>query len=116
MQSTVAASTAEAEYMALSHAAKEALWLQSLFSLMDKGQEAITLYSDSTSCIAMAQNPIMHHRTKHIDIQYHFVRHYIEKGIIVVKSVPTELQIADMCTKAVTTQVLNSNKEGAGVR
>ena len=73
--SVVALSTAEAEYIALSCAAQEVMWLRKLQRdleiLIDK---PIIIMEDNQGAIAMAQNPVNHTRTKHIDIRYHFVR------------------------------------------
>jgi len=77
-QSIVALSTTEAEYMVATHASKEAVWLQRLCSSMGLVQEAIRIDSDSQSAIFLAKNPAYHSNTKHIDVQYHFVRDIIE--------------------------------------
>ena len=71
-QATVALSTAEAEYVALSTATQEAIWLRRL--LADVGEpleEPIVIHEDNQGAIAMAKNPVGHARTKHIDIRYH---------------------------------------------
>ena len=78
-QPTVALSTAEAEYMALSMAAQTAIWIRKLlkdFNVASK--EPTVIYEDNQGCIAMAQNPVNHERTKHIDIPYNFVRERVE--------------------------------------
>eukprot|EP00253_Pinus_taeda_P020148 PITA_20148 len=77
-QSVVALSTTEAESMAATHASKEAVWLQRLCSSMGLVQGAIRIDSDSQSAIFLAKNPAYHSKTKHIDVQYHFVRDMIE--------------------------------------
>jgi len=71
-QSIVALSSTEAEYMAATHARKEVVWLQRLYSSMGLVQEAIRIDCDSQSAILLAKNPTYHSKTKHIDIQYHF--------------------------------------------
>ena len=73
-QSVVALSTTKAEYMAATHASKEVVWLQILCSSMGLVQEAIRIDCDSQSAIFLAKNPAYHSKTKHIDVQYHFVR------------------------------------------
>jgi len=60
--------------MASTHASKEAIWLQRLCSSMGLVQGAIRIYCDIQSAIFLAKNPAYHSKTKHIDIQYHFVR------------------------------------------
>lgn len=99
-QGTVAASSTEAEYMALFEAVKEALWLKSLAeSIKLKITEPILIYEDNNGCISIANNPTDHKRTKHIDIKYHFSREQIENNIIKLKYVPTGDQLADALTK-----------------
>ena len=70
-QSVVALSTIEVEYMAATHASKEAVWLQRLCSSMGLVQQAIRIDCDSQSAIFLAKNPAYHSKTKHIDVQYH---------------------------------------------
>ena len=99
-QATVALSTAEAEYAALSTATQEAIWLRRL--LTDVGEpleEPIVIHEDNQGAIAMAKNPVGHARTKHIDIRYHFVREGVQNGVIVLKYVATDEMIADILTK-----------------
>ena len=73
-QSTVALSTAEAEYIALSSASQEAVWLQRLLADTGKNDtELITIMEDNQGAIAIAKNPIGHKRTKHIDIRYQLI-------------------------------------------
>ena len=99
-QSIVTLSTAEAEYVAATHAAKEAVWLREFISEIYKPQDPMTLYSDSQSAIALARNEQFHARTKHIDIRFHFIRYIIEAGKIVIDYCPTEDMVADTFTKA----------------
>ena len=82
-QELVTLSTTEAEYVAQTHAAKEAVWLRRLFTeLFGPMDGPTTLFSDSKSAIALAQDGHYHARTKHIDIHYHFIRYIIEAGTI----------------------------------
>ena len=99
-QSMVAASSTEAEYMALLQATKESIWIQRLLSeLGRKAENAETIYEDNQGAIALANNPEHHARTKHIDVQYHFVRDYVEKGKIKLEYCPTDEMVADALTK-----------------
>jgi len=100
-QATVALSTTEAEYIALVQATKESIWIQRL--LGELGRQATgaqTLYGDNQGAIALASNPEYHARTKHIDIQYHFIRECVENGVIKLQYCPTEDMVADGMTKA----------------
>ena len=99
-QPTTALSSTEAEYMASTHATKEAIWLRSL--LKDFGFEqvgATIINTDSQGSLALAKNPTHHSRTKHIDIQHHFVREQIELQTIELQYCPTEEMTADVLTK-----------------
>ena len=101
-QSCVALSTAEAEYMALSSAAQEAVWLRELNSDLGNPQsQPILMYEDNQSAIAMARNPQSHGRSKHINIRYHFIREQVSDDKICLKYCPTEDMIADFLTKGV---------------
>jgi hypothetical protein len=87
-QPTVALSTMEAEYMALSDATKELKWVRTLlaelgYSNKKSADDTLTvLFSDSQSAIALAKNPVSHARAKHIDIRHHFVREAIQDKVI----------------------------------
>ena len=101
-QKSVALSTAEAEYMALSDAAKEAMHLRAL--MLSLGLEVpgkTVIYEDNQAAIKIAENPVLHDRTKHIDIRYHFVRELVESLKIDVVYCSTLDMIADLMTKAV---------------
>jgi KUP system potassium uptake protein len=100
-QSTIALSTAEAEYAALTQAAKEAIWLQNLLKDLKMSKYAPKVINvDNQGTIALANNPIHHARTKHLDIQLQFVRDSIENRIIALKYCPTDIMMADIMTKA----------------
>ena len=98
-QSVVALSTTEAKYMAATHASKEAVWLQRLCSSMGLVQGAIRIECDSQSAIFLAKNPAYHSKTKHIDVQYHFVRDMIEDKKVLLVKVDTLKNTADALTK-----------------
>jgi Reverse transcriptase (RNA-dependent DNA polymerase)/gag-polypeptide of LTR copia-type/Integrase core domain/GAG-pre-integrase domain/Domain of unknown function (DUF4219) len=100
-QGSVALSSTESEYMAILHALKEQIWL--LRFLKEIGYDISNqnvIYCDNQSAIALAHNPEHHARTKHIDIQYHFVRNCVEDGITRLEYCPTEDMVADGLTKA----------------
>jgi Reverse transcriptase (RNA-dependent DNA polymerase)/Integrase core domain/GAG-pre-integrase domain/Zinc knuckle len=100
-QEVIALSTTEAEYVATTHAAKEALWLRNFTSeLFENNNSPTTLYSDNQSSIALTKDDQFHSRTKHIDIKYHFIRWIVNDGKIILEYCPTEEMIADIFTKA----------------
>jgi hypothetical protein len=102
LQSTVALSTTEAEYMAITEAVKEAIWLYGLLEDLGVGQKQLVVYSDSQSAIHLAKNQVFHARTKHIDVRYHFVREILEEEEILLQKIHTAENPADMLTKVVT--------------
>ena len=99
-QTTVAQSTVESEYAAMALATKEMIWLQHL--LRDLGMSKYaprTLFCDNQGAISLAKNPTHHAKTKHVDVQLHFIRDHVEKGTINVEYCPTEDMLADIMTK-----------------
>jgi hypothetical protein len=98
-QSSVAQSTIEAEYVAAASCCSQLLWIT--YTLSDFGEECshVPLMCDSTSAISVAKSPVLHSRTKHIEVRYHFLRDNVEKGNIDLIHVPTEKQLADILTK-----------------
>eukprot|EP00253_Pinus_taeda_P035241 PITA_35241 len=114
-QSVVALSTTEAEYMAATHASKEAVWLQRLCSSMGLVQGAIRIDYDSQSAIFLAKNPAYHSKTKHIDVQYHFVRDMIEDKKVLLVKVDTLKNTADALTKSVSSENFSWCRETMGV-
>eukprot|EP00253_Pinus_taeda_P031334 PITA_31334 len=101
-QSVVALSTTEAEYMATTHASKERVWLQRLCSSIGLVQGAIRIDCDSQSTIFLVKNPAYHSKTKHIDVQYHFVRDMIEDKRVLLVKVETLKNTVDALTKSVS--------------
>ena len=106
-QTSVALSTAEAEYVASASATQEALWMRQLSAELNGKlpTEAIVIFEDNQSAIAMTKNPQFHGRSKHIEIKYHFVRDKVAEGIVEIQYCPTTEMIADMLTKALPKDV-----------
>ena len=103
--------------MALSEATKEAIWLRQLLSDLGYQQEApTTLFIDNQSSIALAKNPVMHARTKHIDIRHHFIRDHLENEDINLEFINSEEMIADILTKPLTTEKYRINTYRLGVK
>ena len=101
-QPTVALSTMESEYMALTDATKELKWVRTLLAewSYSNGKLPTDLFSDNQGAIALTKNPVSHSRAKHIDIRHHFVREAIQDQIIWVQYIPTAEMTADSLTKA----------------
>jgi hypothetical protein len=104
LQPTVAISSSEAEYMALSYAAQEAVALKRLRAEIsfDISEHPVVIFEDNQGAIAMSQNPSHYAKTKHIHIRHHFIREQIEIGDVIVKYVSTDYMLADALTKALT--------------
>ena len=116
-QTCVALSTAEAEYIALSAAAQEALWMRQLLANLNVNfDEPVTIYEDNQSAICISKNPQFHGRSKHIDIKYHFVRDQVEKKTITVRYCPTGSMLADIFTEGIPKEQFKKLRELIGVK
>ena len=103
-QVVVALSTTKSEYMETTHASKEALWLQRLCSSIGLVKQAIRIDCDHQSGMFLAKNPTHHSKTKHIDIQYHFVRDMVEEKKVLLMKVDTLNNVADSLTKSMSNE------------
>jgi reverse transcriptase-like protein len=104
-QPTVALSTTEAEYYALTKAVTEALWLKQIMSQMNySGHDikSIRVYGDNQGSLSLGENPEFHQRTKHIDIKHHFIQEHIAKGEIDLWYIKSSDMVADGLTKPLT--------------
>ncbi|XP_020692166.1 uncharacterized protein LOC110106572 [Dendrobium catenatum] len=102
-QTSVARSSTEAEYRALSTAACDLIWLRRLLMEFQVPLTSPTkLYCDNVSALALANNPLFHARTKHIEIDFHFIRDYIRSQYILVHHISTEDQPADIFMKSLS--------------
>lgn len=102
-QRTVALSSTEAEYMGVTEAAKEAIYLRALLNdlgIADAGD--ITVYNDNLSALKLAENSTFHGRSKHIDVRYHFIRDALKGRLLKMEHLPTEEMPADMLTKGLS--------------
>eukprot|EP00253_Pinus_taeda_P021368 PITA_21368 len=107
LQNIVTLSTTEAEYIAASHACKEAIWLKGLFCEFGRLHDNIKLFYDSQSAIHLAKNPAYHSKSKHIPIKYHFVRQVITERGVSLEKVHTKENCANMFTKPVLLEKLH---------
>ena len=107
-QQIVALSTCEAEYIALTQAVQEAKFLRQLiFDMLNVCDIHVIIGVDNQSAIKLANNPVNHQRSKHIDVRYHFIRDIVSKGEMKLYYVHTSENVADMFTKPVSNQKLN---------
>jgi hypothetical protein len=116
IQKIVALSTIEAEYVVVTEASKEMIWLQGLLAEMGFKQEKNVLHSDSQSAIHLAKNSAFHSRTKHIRLRYHFVRSLLEDDVLTLEKIKGSKNPADMLTKTVTTEKLKLCSTSVGLQ
>jgi hypothetical protein len=117
-QELIALSTAEAEYIATMHAAKEGIWLQRLIGELfdDVVITPLVLYCDNQAAITLATTDNYHARTKHIDIRFHFIRHSVESGVFQLIYCPTDDMVADILTKALPGWKVKGHTAALGLR
>lgn len=115
-QTTVALSSTEAEYMSISDASKELLWVRALLASIGYPENsATTLHIDNKSAIALTSNPRDHRRTKHIDIRFHFIRQQILDNVIAPVYIETRRQVADILTKPLNAILFKEHRDAIGV-
>jgi len=118
-QDTFADSTTEAEYVAASSAAKEAVWIKNFISelgIVPSIVDSIGLYCDNNGAIAQAKEPRSYQRSKHILRRYHLIREIIDRGDVKICRVPTLDNIADPLTKPLAQQKHDGHTRSMGIR
>ncbi|WIA35441.1 hypothetical protein OEZ86_003881 [Tetradesmus obliquus] len=101
LQKCVTLSTCESEYVAASHAARDAIWFDKVMFETGFGTSRVQMYGDNQGALKLIRNPITSMRSKHIDVHYHFVREQAASGRIKISFISTDKMLADMLTKAV---------------
>lgn len=114
-QKTVALSTAEAEYVALTEAAKEAIHLRTLFKDLGANYDSIVILNDNQAALKLSQNTMVTSKSKHMDLKMHFIRDCIMEGSIQVRYLRTEDMEADILTKALAGPRLLKLRSDLGV-
>lgn len=105
LQPTVALSSTEAEYRAVTEAGQELVWLWNMMKAFGFSDPNPTvLQSDNFGAIHLTSKSIFHARTKHIEIHHHWIREIVKKGDLVVKYCPTDVMVADLLTKQLSKQ------------
>ena len=118
-QNTVADSVCEAEYVAASDAAKEAVWIRKFLGELGVAPSLdgpVLLYCDSTGAIAQAKEPKSHHQTKYILRRYHLVREIMERGVIDLRKIDGKENLADPLTKPICMKEFDDYKRKMGIR
>ena len=107
-QATVSRSSTEAEYRALANATAEIMWIQTLLcELGIKIPQAARLWCDNIGATYLSANPVFHARTKHIEVDFHFVRERVARKLLDIRFIPTGDQLADGFTKPLSTRRMN---------
>ena len=117
LQSTVALSTQEAEYIAAALVTREALWMNHILTPMRLAKAPVVIQTDNQAALKLTKDHVTSQRAKHIDVVYHFVRDRVAKLHVKFEYCPTNAMIADRpcLTKAVTPQQLAMCKAGIGL-
>ena len=116
-QSCVARSSTEAEYVALSYATQEIIWLRRLLADIGINQDQPSILNeDNQGAIELSRNPRFHNRTKHIDVAYHFVREKVNDNSIIVQYCSTDQMLADVMTKSLPKQTFQNFRDMLGVK
>lgn len=116
-QRTVALSSTEAEFMAMTEAVKESLYLKRLFEELGLSDLAnVTIYNDNLGALKLAENPIFYNRSKHIDIRLHFIRETVNDKLVNLKYLDSNSLIADLLTKGLVGSKLKELVRNMGLR
>ncbi|KAK9070166.1 hypothetical protein SSX86_010566 [Deinandra increscens subsp. villosa] len=116
-QPTVSRSSAEAEYRAVANVVSDTCWIRNLLcELRSPPDKATLIYCDNVSAVYLSTNPIQHQRTKHIEIDIHFVREKVARGQVRVLHVPSRYQIADIFTKGLPRILFDDFRSSLNIR
>jgi hypothetical protein len=116
-QPTTATSSSEAEYIAASDGAKQAVWLRHFLHSIQKGSKGPTpFYMDNQSAMKLSDNPVLHSRSKHILIRYHAIRDFVNHREIKPTYIPTTDMLADSLTKASSSEILGNFIESLNMK
>lgn len=119
-QRTVSTSTTKAEYIALGYAAREAVWIRRFVNEMANKLrlevvEDLTLHGDNEMSITLTRNAESQHRTKHIDVQHHYIRELVNEGELTIGWVPSSGMLANGVTKALPTETFKRHRALLGM-
>jgi histone deacetylase 1/2 len=110
-QATVSRSSTEAEYKSLANATAEIIWIESLLKELGiRRYETSCLWCDNMGATYLSANPIFHARTKHIEIDFHFVRERVARKLLEIKFISSKDQLADGFTKALPVKTFEEFK------
>lgn len=115
-QKVVALSSAEAEFRGMNKGLCELLWLRKLLTEIGfPPVSSMKLFCDNKAAISITHNPVQHDRTKHVEIDRHFIKEKLETGIIQFPFVKSEDQLADMLTKGISSKTFYNSLDKLGI-
>ena len=115
-QNVVALSSAEAEFRGMTKGICELLWLRKLLTELGyKPTSTINLFCDNKAAIAIAQNPVQHGRTKHVEVDRHFIKQKLEAKVFQFPFVKSEDQLADILTNAIFSKAFHNSLDQLGI-
>ncbi|KAF2304474.1 hypothetical protein GH714_031884 [Hevea brasiliensis] len=115
-QPIVTLSTTEAEFIAAAACACQAIWMRRILEEIGHSQEEGTaLMCDNTSTIKLSKNPVLHGRSKHIRVRFHFLRDLVKEGIVELQFCGTKEQLADVMTKPLKLEAFQKLRQELGV-
>lgn len=115
-QRTIAHSSTDAEYMALSDCSRQVVWIRSLLTELGYTLTPIPICSDNQGAIFISSNPVTEKHSKHIDIRYHYIRDVVDQQLVQIFYVPTEENPADILTKNLARTKLELSRAMLGLR
>ena len=114
-QNSVALSTVEAEYISAASCCAQVLWMRQTLHDYGLSFSYTPIMCDNTSAINLSKNPVLHSRTKHIEIRHHFLRDHVQRGDIALEFICTEKQLADIFTKPLALERFSFIRRGLGL-
>ncbi|CAL2255456.1 unnamed protein product [Prunus armeniaca] len=115
-QNVVALSSAEAEFRIMTKGICELLWLRKLLTELGyKPTSTMNLFCDNKAAIVIAHNPVQHDRTKHVEVDRHFIKQKLEAKVFQFPFVKSENQLADILTKAISSKVFHNSLDQLGI-
>eukprot|EP00253_Pinus_taeda_P023696 PITA_23696 len=115
-QSSIALSTTEAKYLDVASCCTQLLWMmKTVQDIQITCTTPISILCDNTSAISVSKNPIMHSKTKHIPIKYHFLREQVLEQKVKLEYVPSKEQVADIFTKPLPRETFKYLRQKLGV-
>ena len=115
-QTSISLSTTEAEYIAVASCCTQVMWMkQTLQDMKVSIDEPISIECDNTSAISISKNPVLHSKTKHIPVKYHFLREQVAQKVVKLEYVPKKEQTTDIFTKPLARELFEYLRDKLGV-